>query len=81
MIWCNKSYKIGIFKSNPPCSVKRKCCIEFSLFKLSIPYTRDKEIFITLYRSTMGNIYYPPQPVRELLLPFFQLSIYKCQYL
>lgn len=77
MIWCNKSYKIGIFKSNPPCSVKRKCCIEFSLFKLSIPYTRDKEIFITLYRSTMGNIYYPPRLLisanqeRDGILSFF----------
>lgn len=28
-----------------------------------------------------GKDYCPPQPVRELLLPFFQLSIYKCQYL
>lgn len=78
MIWCNKSYKIGIFKSNPPCSVKRKCCIEFSLFKLSIPYTRDKEIFITLYRSTMGNIYYSPPRLlisanqeRDGILSFF----------
>ena len=77
MIWCNKSYKIGIFKSNPPCSLKRKCSIEFSLFKLSIPYTRDKEIFTTLYRSTMGNIYYPPRLLifanqeRDGILSFF----------
>lgn len=61
MIWCNKSYKIGIFKSNPPCSLKRMCCIEFSLFKLSIPYTRDKEIFITLYRSTKVIFIIPPR--------------------
>ena len=59
MIWCNKGYKIGIFKSNPSCSMKRKCCIEFSLFKLSNPYTRDKIFFTTLYLSTMGNSNYP----------------------
>lgn len=28
-----------------------------------------------------GKDYCPPQAVRELLLSFFQLSIYKCQYL
>lgn len=36
---------------------------------------------VTLYIFSVFGKPAPPQPVRELLLPFFQLSIYKSQYL